>query len=234
MDNADLTITCRQNEDFARGLLRGYRFSVCETREAAARAIEVRRQVYVNGSGYQIPVPDDYDARSWFLLAEDMEKGLAVGSMRITPRLGNGFEAEEYMDLPPALRSSRALEINRFAILPEYRKGKTFLPTVSLGLFKLVVDFGRRLNADSLVICSKAERIWTYEWLNFRRTGIVADYGKLGNAPHELLVNDFPRHREQFRGHPFEEFMVCEGLPEVVPRRIPSLGLVSGQLRRSA
>src|SRR5207245_8735713 len=45
-------------------LLKGYRFSVCEGPDAAARALEVRRRVYVEGVGYDIPVPDEYDRRS--------------------------------------------------------------------------------------------------------------------------------------------------------------------------
>src|SRR5262245_38289915 len=85
-------------------LLRGYRFSVCQSPAAASRALAVRQAVYVDGSGYALPVPDPYDARSWFLLAEDLESGLAVGSMRLTPRFAGPLEAEESFTLPPLLR----------------------------------------------------------------------------------------------------------------------------------
>jgi hypothetical protein len=206
-------------------LLKGYRFSVCEGPAAAARALEVRRQVYVDGIGYDVPVPDEYDRRSWFLLAEDVEAGKAVGSMRITPRFAGELEAEEYFSLPPILRSPRVVEISRFAILPEYRKGKTFLPSVSVGLFKLGIAF-LRLRTDDVVICSKPERVWTYEWLCFEGTGLVARYAKLNNAEHELLVLDFRHIVKTYAGHPFEELLVGPPCPEVVvPRRAPALGI---------
>ena len=222
-----------EHQDTSLGqLLKGYRFSVCEGPDVSARALEVRRQVYVNGIGYDVPVPDEYDRRSWFLLAEDVAAGKAVGSMRITPRFAGKLEAEEYFNLPTRLRSPRSFEISRFAILPEYRKGKTFLPTVSVGLFKLGIAF-LRFRVDDLVICSKPERVWTYEWLRFERTGLVTRYAKLNNAQHELLVLDFRQILKTYGGHPFEELLVGPACPEVVvPRRAPALGIgVRGAVR---
>src|SRR5437867_5446081 len=112
-----------QGDDVLPRLLEGYRFRICEDAAAAARALDVRRRVYVDGAGYRIPVPDAYDARSWFLLAEDVHTGQVVGSMRLTPRLFGPLELEEYFTLPAALRGPGSFELNRFAILPGYRKG---------------------------------------------------------------------------------------------------------------
>jgi N-acyl-L-homoserine lactone synthetase len=228
-------------DDIVPRILEGYRFSVCETARAAAAALDVRRSVYVETSGYHIPVPDPYDARSWFLLAEDTETGQPVGSMRLTPRFAGPLEAEEYFTLPAALRSRKVIELNRFAILPAYRKGKTFLPVVSLGLFKVVMEFLRRLDADYMVVASKPERIWTYEWLTFHRTGLVAQYAKLDYTEHELLASEFRRATENLQGHPFEAFFVTAAYREVViPKRLPALGLgvdlaaAPFSLRRSA
>src|SRR5262245_53250328 len=96
--------TQSQNEqsDFISGLLDGYRFTVCEDAEAAVQALEIRRQVYVDGVGYDIPVPDAYDGRSWLLLAEDEATGKPVGCMRLTPRFAGPFESEEFFTLPKA------------------------------------------------------------------------------------------------------------------------------------
>src|SRR5213082_2691744 len=69
----------KQRSIFTR-LLRGYRFSVCEDAASVARALEVRRQVYRDTCGYDVPIPDEYDGRSWLLLAEDVRTGEAVGS----------------------------------------------------------------------------------------------------------------------------------------------------------
>lgn len=217
--------TAASESDITAGILRGYRFSVCETPETARQALDIRRRVYVEGLGYDIPVPDAYDARSWLLLAEDEATGRPVGSMRLTPRFAGPFELEEYFTLPKALRSPKCVEINRFAILPECRKGKTFLPIVSLGLFKTATRFLHNMNTHHLVIASKPERIWTYEWLQFQRTGCVAQYGTLDSIEHELLSLDV-RVAAAFPGHPFEKFFAqLEHREVVLPRRLPALGL---------
>jgi len=216
----------RDQNDIIPGLLSGYRFSVCETPEAAAEALDVRRRVYVEGIGYDVPVPDFYDSRSWLLQAQDATTGKVVGSMRLTPRFAGPFELEEYFTIPKAFRSPRSVEINRFAILPEYRKGKTFLPIVSLGLFKTCLRLLEGMNARHMVIASKPERIWTYEWLGFRRTGHTALYGALDAIEHELLELDVRKVGERFAGHPFESFFTQLDYREVVlPRRLPSLGM---------
>jgi N-acyl-L-homoserine lactone synthetase len=211
-------------------LLEGYRFSVCRTPEACARALEVRRQIYVGNIGYEIPVPDSYDARSWLLLAEHVESGRAVGTMRLTPRFGGAFELEEYFTLPVELQSPRAVELSRFAILPEFRKGTTFIPAVSLGLFMLIRSWLDRIGAHLMVICAKPEKVWTYEWLRFQRTGRTAPYGKLGNVEHELLCCDFrlwcdARGDIAFQDHPFRDFFAAEHREVEVPTEMPRLDL---------
>ena len=215
-----------QDRDGLPRLLEGYRFRVCETARDVRRALEVRRRVYVEAAGYKLPVPDAYDARSWFLIAEEIRTGEAVGSMRLTPRSGGPLELEEYFGLSKALRVSTAVELNRFAILPGHRKGKTFLPVVSLGLFKLVHTFLESIAAEFMIIASKPERVWTYEWMRFQPTGQRARYGLLEGAEHALLWYDFTRAREILEGHPFQGFFTDFDYPEVVrPAVCPALGL---------
>jgi hypothetical protein len=209
-------------------LLRGYRFRLCDDADSTARALAVRRRVYVDGVGYSVPVPDEYDHRSWLLLAEDLTTGQAVGTMRLTPRLAGSLECEEYFDLPRWLQSPRAVELNRFAILPEYRKGKTFLPVVSVGLFKLVYDFLRRNGAHYMVVASKPERTWTYRWLCFESTGQTASYTKLADAEHELLWHDFRHAPELAASHPFHAIFLGSFAEVVLPKRTPRLGLAGG------
>ena len=220
------TATSPGDDDGLLQLLEGYRFRVCEDAETAARALGVRRRVYVDGAGYAIPVPDGYDVRSWFLLAEDAHTGEAAGSMRLTPRLAGRLELEKYFTLPATLRSPKSVELNRFAILPGHRKGKTFLPVVSLGLFKLVHSFLASLESAYMIIASKPERVWTYEWMSFERTGQLAPYGQLGGVEHELLWYDFQRAPAILEGHPFRAFFVDLDYREVLlPERFPPLGL---------
>ena len=213
-------------EAFIAGLLEGFRFRVCETREDWEAAIEVRRAIYRESMGYEVPVPDDYDHRSWLFLAEETATGKVVGTMRVTPRFAGRLEAEEYFPLPRNLRDPMSLEITRFAILPEYRKGKTFLPVVSLGLFKLVREFGARIGGRYLVVCSKAERMWTYEWMRFKTTGLKARYEKLNDVEHELISCDIQRTLSDMDDHPFGPFFKYGKYEEVeVPARIPSPGM---------
>jgi len=211
------------------GLLRGYRFGVCEDPDLAAEALAVRRRVYVETSRYRIAIPDEYDLRSWLLFAQDVDSGSVVGSIRITPRYAGRLEAEEYFALPAQLASPRAAEISRFAILPPYRRGTTFLPVVSMGLFKLVMRFLQSIDAHYMVICARPERLWTFEWMRFTRTGMVAHYGVLANTPHELLWYDFRRAASILEGHPFRDFFVEMDYAEVlVPPHAPPLGLPGG------
>ena len=118
-------------------LLDGFRFRVCETAAQAASAIEVRRRVYRESAGYDVPVPDDVDPRSWLLMAEDVETGRTIGTVRLTPRSAGPIECEEYIDLPSFLATPQSIEITRLAILPEYRKTTMMIPAVSFGLFRL-------------------------------------------------------------------------------------------------
>ena len=215
----------RDDESLLRGILAGYRFTVCEWGIDAAAALDVRRRVYVEASGYQVAVPDEYDRRSWLLLAREVSSGEAVGSVRITPRQGP-LEAEEYFSLPLRLRTPRTAEVSRLAILPSHRKSRTFLPIVSLGLFKLVMRFLERVDADYMVVCSKPERIWTFEWMRFSRTGLSAPYTKLAGAEHELLWYDFKRKEHILRGHPFRSFFLDFEYDEVhMPTGVPPLGI---------
>lgn len=224
--NAQIANESNGSEELLVHILEGYRFAVCEDPWQAARALEIRRQVYLEGSGYEIPIPDEYDRRSWLITAEEISTGRIVGSIRVTPRFGGPLEAEEYFELPAHLRTPKAAEISRFAILPAYRKGKTFLPTVSLGLFKTVQTLLERIGAHYMVICAKPERVWTFEWIRFEHTGLTARYEKLNNAEHALLAYDFTREVETMSDHPLRAYWLDIQYPQVnVPKRLPPLGL---------
>ena len=63
-------------------VLAGYRFHVCRDAVDVGRALDLRRQVSVDECGYDVPVPDRYDTRSWLLAAEEVATGACVGTMR--------------------------------------------------------------------------------------------------------------------------------------------------------
>lgn len=216
----------RSRNGALRRLLAGYRFHVCETAEDAERALQVRRTVYLDECGYDVPIPDEYDARSWLLLAERADTGEAVGSIRVTSRAAGPVEAEEYFRLPSTLRSADVVEISRFAILPDHRKGKALMPTVALGLFKAMLQFLRVQGVQRVVVCAKPERVWTYSWMCFQQTGVRAPYVKLGGSIHELMLLDFRYGPEVYEEHRFYDFFVDTQSPEIqMPGRAPALGV---------
>lgn len=225
---ANLPTPKSEENDVLEHVFEGYRFFVCTTAEDAARALDVRREVYVAGKGYGVPVPDAYDHRSWILAAEHIASGRIVGTMRLTPHYAGPYECEEYFTVPSHLCSPESVELNRFAILPAFRKGTTFLPVVSLGLFKLVNSFLAKIGAKYMVIASRAQQLWTYSWLRFESTGIVAHYGKLADAEHELLWCDYARYESIMEGHPFKAFLTGEPETEIeLPASMPRLDIVA-------
>ena len=216
----------RENRSLLSGLLQGYRFAVARTEAEVASAFDVRKRVYVEECGYDVPIPDEYDKRSWLLVAEDVRTNAVVGSMRVTPRATGPLEAEEYFVLPPHLRSAKAVEVTRFAILPEFRKSRRFLPVVAMGLFKLVCNFVRQVDAQYVVVCAKAERVWTYEWLKFQRLGMACEYAKLAGARHELMAADLNGGIARHSDHRYWDFFFETDHAEVVlPDRIPDVGV---------
>src|SRR5262249_17941419 len=160
------------------------------------------RRVYVDLCGYDVPVPDGYDSRSWLLVAEDAESGQPVGSMRITPRTHGPLELEEYLRLPDRLAPPALVAVSPFAVLPaHHRTRRRFPPPAALGLYKLVSQLVRRVGADYVVICAKPERSWSYRWLGFEPTGLSTRYGKLGATEHDLLTCDLRRDMQALRRH---------------------------------
>lgn len=220
------TDTAPQTEgDDGAGLLDGFRFRPCMTWEDWETGLAIRRAVYGEGRGYDVAIPDEYDRRSWLFLAEDVALGRAIGTMRATPRWGGPVEAEECFTLPLHLRNGQAAEITRFGILPAHRKGRT-ATVVSLGLSKLVHDFSARIGIRHLIVCAKPERMWTYEWMRFKTTGMKARHTKLGGAEHELISLDFARCYEAVEKHPLEPFFRDARHSQVgVPAHIPSPGI---------
>jgi hypothetical protein len=210
-----------------------YRFRVCQTYEEARAAFEIRRQVYQEACAYTVRVPDDIDLRSWFLLAEEFATGKPIGTMRATSRAYGPFELEQHFRLPEPLRSPRAVELSRFAIIPEYRRGQG-APVVSLGLCNLLKRFLDSLGAEYMIFAAKAKQALTYSWMRFTSTGIRARYDDLGDEEHELMFGNMARADLAIEGHPFKP--VLDGYPfpsGVLPARTPPLGLGTTTMLRA-
>jgi N-acyl-L-homoserine lactone synthetase len=208
------------------GLLSGFRFRVCEDAESFAKALELRREVYVGDFGYDVPVPDEYDRRSWLLIAETESEGEIVGTMRVTPRMLGPLEAEEYFRLPAGLAGPNVVEISRFAIRRSHRRTHA-APRVAVGLFKLCYELVTAIGAEHQVICSKVEKLPTYAAMGFQSTGLTAWYEKLNGVLHELLVHDFLTDAPNLEDEFFRALFCDMSFDEVeVPSGIPPVGLV--------
>jgi hypothetical protein len=217
--------------DGFRDYLRGYRFRFATDRAAAQGALEVRRKVYSAKTDGDLRTPDAIDARSWLLAAEDVAHGRIIGTMRMTPRDAGPFECEQYFTLPTHVRTGTSIEITRFAIDPCHRRKAIALPVVSVGLFKLVIEFCLRTQVQWLVIAARPEQIRTYEWLGFQRTRFHAPYGILADSSHELLWLDFPT-KVRFEGHPFRAFFRDVRHDEIeLPAALPRPGEWLRELR---
>jgi len=215
----------------AKEMFAPYRFRVCQTDEEAVVAFEIRRQVYQEGCSYTVQIPDDIDERSWFFLAEDAASGRPIGTMRATSRAYGPFELEKYFRVPDTFRSGRAVELARFAIIPEFRRGAG-APIVSLGLCNLVKRFLDTVGAEYMVFAAKAKQALTYSWMRFTSTGIRARYDDLGEEDHELMFGNMARAATALDRHPFKP--VLDGYPfptAIMPEVPPPLGLGTVAIR---
>ena len=226
MQNATALKETQATDSYLSTLLNGYRFRVAETAEEFAAALELRREVYCGDFGYEVSVPDEYDHRSYLLIAECEETGEIVGTMRLTPREYGPIEAEEYFTLPAELDSRHAIEISRFAIKRTHRKTRTFLPVISCGLFKLCYEFSMFLGADCQIVCSKAEKMASYLSMGFSSTGITKPYAALNGVEHELLSHDFNRLDEILKDNPFGELCFTPLDQVTLPEGMPPTNLV--------
>jgi N-acyl-L-homoserine lactone synthetase len=222
----ELSETTEATDGYLDTLLKGYRFRVAETEEEFAAALELRREVYCGDFGYEVPVPDQYDHRSYLLIAEVEATGEIVGTMRITPRELGPVEAEEYFTLPAHLDSARAIEISRFAIKRSHRKTRTFLPVVACGLYKLLYEFSIFLGTDCQIVCTKEEKLASYLSMGFSSTGIKESYASLNGVEHELLFHDFNRLEEIIKDNPFCELCMTPLEEICLPFELPPTNLV--------
>lgn len=215
-------------------LLEGYRFRTAESEEDVESVLAVRRVCY---GKYDVPIPDEYDQRSWFLMAECKDTGRTVGTIRITPRSEGPMELEEYFAVPDRLKRDDVVEMTRFAILPEYRKSSSGMPRVTFGLFKMVPAFMTAIGGHYICVSSTPQQAKVYSWLGFVGTGVSAAYRKLDNKMHELFMWDLrhgfgPYDTQQFYSWFVEwksrEILLPDGRPPFVAPRLDHTAVREG------
>jgi len=212
---------CRRSDRFSHGgtvrrWLRGLRFRVCRDANAFARAVAVRHLVYAKKMRAPFPIPDQYDSRSWTIIAEDVATREVAGAIRVTPRLAGPLEAEERFRLPEEYCAADTAEITRFAVLPTARGRKGAMPVVFIGLVKAAILLMQQIGTRHLVVKPTRDRAWAYQWFNLKDTGLTAPYPGLGNELAMLLAGDFREALAELRrSHRLGTFLLDVDTPEI-------------------
>lgn len=199
-------------ESDLRTLLADYRFTVCTDEATAVKAVTVRAEV--DGA----TLVDEYDARSWLLLAEHATTGKAVGTLRITSRVLGRLPVEAHVALPADLASPKCFELSRLATVPLDRNTRA---AVTLGLCKLAFEFSLWMGSEHQVASADSNAARTYLTIGFRPVRRATS-----DADADLLAHDFRRAGTGLRGNPFRELFCELDLPEIIlPVRTPMMGL---------
>jgi len=179
-------------------------------------ALEVRRAVYIEELGYDDEriLLDPFDQRAHHFLATTRE-GNPIAALRMLAWDVRPFEFEHFVDasslLPPA---SRAAEISRNCILPEFRPLTRF-QFVHAGMWKLAYDCAARLGLADLWIWAIPRVAKIYEYVGFCNVPIPQFRHPLFRFQfYQLMRLDLRTLEENYRRrhHPFTEFLFGPGL----------------------
>jgi hypothetical protein len=200
------------SESDLRTLLADYRFRVCTDEVTAAKAVALR--AHTDGA----PIVDEYDARSWLLIAERATTGKAVGTLRISPRVLGPLPVEARVALPADLASPKSFELSRLATVALDRTART---AVTLGLCKLAFEFSLWMGSECQVASADSCDARAYLAIGFRPVERA-----MGDGDTDLLAHDFRRAGTGLRGNPFRDLFCELELPEILlPPRTPMMGI---------
>lgn len=160
-------------------------------KELAAIAYEIRRRVYCDEVGKLTPegVVDDYDNRAArFVAGID---GVWVSSARMV--FGDAFEMEKYFDLSEFRRQGRCAEINRFAVLPDYRRS-----VAAYGMFRGFYRYAIKNGIRFFCIVTTPENCRMYRHMGFKKIGGPAYYEEL-HCNHDAYVLDLDQALYEWR-----------------------------------
>ena len=142
-------------------LLSGYIFERA-TPDKLSVVLDIREHTYVREKGRALKViqEDDFDQRAINFLASTT-KGEPVAAIRFNPY--RPFEMESYINIETYIPSGRRpAEINRFCVLPQFRKISRS-GFVHLGLLKIVYDYATSIGVTDLFICTNPHLQRLYE-----------------------------------------------------------------------
>lgn len=158
----------------------------------AAAAYEIRRRVYCHEVGKLTPegVIDDYDNRAVrFVAGID---GEWVSSARMV--FGEAaFEMEKYFDLSEFRKQGSCAEINRFAVLPDYRRS-----VVAYGMFRGFYRYAIKNRIRFFCIVTTPENCRMYRHMGFKKIGGPIYYEEV-HCDHDADVLDLDQALDEWR-----------------------------------
>lgn len=157
-----------------------------------SNALDIRRRVYCPiGKLEPSSVQDEFDDRATHFIGANGNKW--VSSARMVAD-GGFFEMERYFDLSHFRRKGRCAEINRLAILPEYR-----CSTVAYGMFR---GFYRYALANNIryfcIVATPGFNSRMYLHLGFIQIGDTVVYKEL-NELHNAYILDLKKGIDELR-----------------------------------
>ena len=200
-----------------------YRCSVCTNDAAVFRAFEIHR-LSRGDAGYPVPVADEYDGRSWFVQAQDLDSRDTFASLRLTPRSAGPLEAERYFPFPSSVQSLAEISVVAFA-----RCGQTNAAAqsaVRLGVVGVAFAFLQAACVEFVATCCPLEDARAYERLGLTRTRLVAECPRQPGALQVLLHADLRCGGRQLPAGPLRDLLASLPPTErIAPEDLPPLGL---------
>ena len=200
-----------------------YRCSVCTNDAAVFRAFEIHR-LSRGDAGYPVPVADEYDGRSWFVQAQDLDSGDSFASLRITPRGAGDLEAEQYFEFPRRLESLAEVGVGAFARGIQIELVNH--AAVRLGLVAVALRFLQEAGMEFVATCCPLEHLHTYERLGFTRTRWMAECPRQLGARRVLVHADLRWGGRQLPAGRLRDLLTSLPPAErIAPEALPPLGL---------
>lgn len=155
-------------------------------------ALDIRRQVYCSvGKLDPASLEDRFDQRAaHFLCGFD---GRWVSSARMVADSGE-FEMERYFDLTQFRERGRCAEINRFAILPDYR-GRAVAYAMFRGFYRYAVANGIQFFC---IVATPGQNVRMYRSIGFSQIGVTVMYEELHEL-HDAYVLDIEAAQYEWR-----------------------------------
>jgi len=168
-----------------------------------ARAIEIRRKVYVEEFGFSLggnDGSDNFDRKAYHLLVTNTNNGEPVASLRLLDAPDRPFEVESFVDICTIIgRDRHPAEVSRFCVLLPYRRVSRQM-FVHLSILEAFLRLSRELGVTDLIAWAREELLGFYKYILFEiLEEYTFDHPKIGNRKHTLMRLDLTSLEERYK-----------------------------------